>query len=159
MKQVLDLLRREARLSPREIADRLGISEPAAAAAVRKLEDDGVIVGYQALVRPDKADDGRLTGIIEVKVTPERNRGFDAIARRIYEFPEVKLCYLVSGGYDLLVFVEGDSLRDVADFVAEKLATLEHVTSTTTHFILRKYKESGVKLVDSAAADRLPVSP
>lgn len=159
MKEILELLRTEARLSHAEIAKRLGKSVEFVSETIEKLEKENAILGYHAIVNPDKINNGRLVGIIEVRVTPERESGFDAIARRIYSFPEVKLCYLVSGAYDLLVFVEGETLHEIAEFVARKLATTEHVTGTTTHFILKKYKEDGVVLVESEKLERLAVSP
>lgn len=159
MKEILSLLRKEARLSNADIAKRLGKSEDEVAESIQSMEKDKVLLGYQAIVNPDKAGDGGMLGIIEVKITPEREKGFDAIAKRIYSFPEVKLCYLLSGAYDLLVFVEGETLHDVATFVAEKLAPIENVAATTTHFILKKYKEFGVTLGDAESAERLAISP
>ncbi len=159
MKDILNLLMSEARLSNAEIATRLGKAEDEVAKEIADLEKDKVILAYKAIVDPEKAEDGTLVGIIEVKITPQRETGFDAIAQRIYSFPEVELCYLLSGGYDLLVFVSGETLHDVARFVSEKLALIEHVSSTTTHFILKKYKESGVILGGQEKSDRLPVSP
>jgi len=157
-KTVLHLLRAEGPLSHEEIAERLGISREEAAAEVKRLHDEKVILGYRAVINPEKTGDDMVLAIIEVKVTPQREVGFDAIARRIYKFPEVRTCHLVSGAYDLLLLVEGESLRQVASFVAEKLATLEHVHSTTTHFLLRKYKENGVIIHDDEAAERLIIS-
>jgi DNA-binding Lrp family transcriptional regulator len=159
MNETLDFLRRNARMSNAEIAKQLGKSEQEVAESITTLEKDKVVLGYHAIVNPEKADNGRIVGIIEVKLSPERDTGFDAIARRIYRFPEVKLCYLLSGAYDLLVFVEGQTLHDVALFVAEKLAPIDHVTSTTTHFILKKYKEDGVVLGEQEAFERLAVTP
>ncbi len=159
MKEILELLISEARLSNAEIATRLGKKEDEVAETIETLEKDKVILGYRAIVDPEKAEDGKLVGIIEAKIAPQRDTGFDAIAQRIYSFPEVELCYLLSGAYDLLVFVKGETLHDVARFVSEKLATMENVSSTTTHFILKKYKESGVILTEPEKSDRLPVSP
>jgi DNA-binding Lrp family transcriptional regulator len=159
MDEILNVLMSEARLSNAHIAKRLGKEEGEVAEAIERLEKDKVILGYKAIVDPAKTDDGKLIGIIEAKITPQRETGFNAIARRIYSFPEVELCYLLSGGYDLLVFVTGETLHDVARFVSEKLAPIEHVASTTTHFILKKYKESGVILDEPEKSDRLPISP
>ncbi|MCX7016993.1 MAG: Lrp/AsnC family transcriptional regulator [Candidatus Sumerlaeota bacterium] len=159
MKEILELLRKEARLSNARIAARLGKTEDEVADAIAEMERQNIILGYHAIVNPEKTGNGELVGIIEVKVMPQRETGFDAIAKRIYSYPEVKLCYLLSGAYDLLVFVEGNSLHDVASFVAEKLAPIEHVSSTTTHFILKKYKEDGVILAEVEKAERLAVTP
>jgi len=156
---VLQLLRAEGPMAPEEIAERLGISRDEAAAEVKRLHDEKVILGYRTVVNPEKLGEDTVVAIIEVKVTPQREVGFDAIARRIYKFPEVRTCHLISGDYDLLLLVEGESLRQVASFVAEKLATLEHVHSTTTHFLLRKYKEDGVILHDEDESERLIISP
>jgi len=155
---ILQLLRAEGRLSAEEIAERLGISREEAAAEIKRLHDDKVILGYRAVINPEKTGDDTVLAIIEVKVTPQREVGFDAIARRIYKFPEVRTCHLISGSYDLLLLVEGESLRQVASFVAEKLATLEHVSSTTTHFLLRKYKEDGIVIHDEEPSERLIIS-
>ncbi|MCX8036193.1 MAG: Lrp/AsnC family transcriptional regulator [Candidatus Sumerlaeia bacterium] len=155
---VLQLLRAEGRLSAPEIAERLGITPAEAAAEVKRLHDEKVILGYRAIINPEKTGEDSVLAIIEVKVTPQREVGFDAIARRIYKFPEVRTCYLMSGTYDLLLLVEGESLRQVASFVAEKLATLEHVSSTTTHFLLRKYKEDGLVIHEEDETERLAVS-
>ena len=117
---------------------------------IQKLEDDGIIVKYAAIVNPDKvlATRDRVRAVIEIQVTPEREHGFDAIAERIYRFPEVKSLNLMSGGYDLQVIIEGDSLQDVAFFVARKLSTINGVKSTKTHFVLKTYKENDVIYVD-----------
>ena len=158
-KSVLQLLRSEARLSAGEIAERLGMTRQAVEAEIKRLEQEKIILGYRAVIDPEKVGKETVVAIIEVKVSPQRDVGFDAIARRIYKFPEVRSCYLVSGAYDLLLLVEGESLRQVASFVAEKLATLDHVLSTTTHFQLRKYKEAGVLVHEEEGIERLAVSP
>ncbi|MBM3333903.1 Lrp/AsnC family transcriptional regulator [Candidatus Sumerlaeota bacterium] len=155
---VLQLLRAEGYLTPDEVAERLGISREEAAAEIKRLFDEKILLGYRAVFNADKAGDDAVLAVIEVKVTPERDFGFDVIARRIYKFPEVRTCLLLSGTYDLLLLVEGKSLRQVATFVAEKLATLEHVSSTTTHFLLRKYKEDGVIIHEEEQAERLVIS-
>ena len=155
---ILQLLRAEGHLSAEEIAERLGITPDQAAAEVKRLRDEKVIVGYRAIINPEKAGDESVLAIIEVKVAPQREVGFDAIARRIYKFPEVRTCHLVSGAYDLLLLVEGESLRQVASFVTEKLATLDHVQSTATHFLLRKYKEDGVIIHEDDESERLIIS-
>lgn len=158
-KAILEILKNEARVTEREIARRLQIPEDQVAGTISKLEDERVIQGYRAVVDPERLDEEPMMGIIQLKLCPQRNRGYDAIAEQIYRFPEVKLCYLISGDFDLLVFVEGHSLKQVALFVTEKLATLEHVQTTSTHFILKKYKESGIIMGGERSAERLAVTP
>jgi DNA-binding Lrp family transcriptional regulator len=159
MDKVLKILRSEGRASAEDIAKRLGHTTEEVSAKIKKLEDDQVILGYQALINPDKAHDERVLAIIEVRLIPMRDTGFDAIAQRIYKFPEVRTCYLMSGSYDLHVIVEGMSLREVARFVSEKLATIEGVSGTATHFILKKYKEFGVSMQETERVERLAVAP
>lgn len=159
MDKVLDILRKEARASAEDIASRLGISPEEARAAIKALEDQNIILGYQAVVNPEKIEEESVQAIIEVRLIPMRDTGFDAIAQRIYKFPEVRTCYLMSGSYDLHVIVEGASLREVARFVSEKLATIEGVSGTATHFILKKYKEFGVAMQEAEKLDRLAVAP
>lgn len=158
-KAILEILRQNARTPEEEIARRLDIPRKDVHSAIEELEKGRTILGYQAVVNPEKLDHEPCLGIIEVKVKPQRQRGYDAIAAQIYGFPEVKLCYLVSGAYDLLVFVEGETLKEVSLFVTEKLATLDHVAATTTHFILKKYKEFGVPMGGDERSERLAVSP
>lgn len=158
-KRILDLLRAEARLTNAEIARRLDVSEAEVAEEIKRLEDSKTILGYQAVVNPEKLDEETCLGIIEVRINPQRGVGYDSIASQIYRFPEVKLCYLVSGGFDLLVFIEGPSLKAVSLFVTEKLAPIENVSHTTTHFILKKYKEFGVVMGGDERTERLAVSP
>jgi DNA-binding Lrp family transcriptional regulator len=159
MNEILALLRQEARLSDAEIAKRLGKTEDDVRQAIQTMEDDKVVLGYQAIVNPDKVDEETVIGIIEVRINPQRETGFDAIAKRIYLYPEVKLCFLVSGRYDLLVLVEGRTLQDVSLFISKKLSPIDHVVSTTTHFILKKYKEFGVVLDEPEDSERLPITP
>lgn len=157
--KILDILRTEARVTNAEIAKRLGAPVEAIDTEIRKLEKSRTILGYRAIVNPEKLDDEPTIGIIEVKITPQRNVGYDEIAAQIYKFPEVETCYLLSGGYDLLIFIEGSNLKEVATFVSRKLATIDHVVSTTTHFILKKYKEECFIIADEETSDRLPVTP
>lgn len=159
MEKILQILRQDARAPVEQIAKRLGRTVEQVEEQIAQLERDRVILGYRAVVNPEKCDDDLIIGIIEVTLTPERGTGFDAIAKRIYKFPEVQLCYLLSGAYDLLVIVEGKSLKEVAAFVAERLSTLEHVSGTATHFILKKYKDFGVVTQDVEQQNRLAVSP
>ena len=150
MQEILQLLQDNARISIEDIAAMTKKSTDQVKQIIRKLEDDGIIVKYAAIVNPDKvlATRDRVRAVIEIQVTPEREHGFDAIAERIYRFPEVKSLNLMSGGYDLQVIIEGDSLQDVAFFVARKLSTINGVKSTKTHFVLKTYKENDVIYVD-----------
>lgn len=157
--KILDILRTEARTSNADIARRLGLSEQEVAEHIQALERDKVVLGYHAIINPEKLDNEPCLGIIEVKITPQRNVGYDEIAAQIYRFPEVKLCYLISGAYDVLVYVEAPTLKGVAAFVSQKLATIEHVTHTATHFILRKYKEAGFIIGETDQIERLPIVP
>ncbi len=150
MEEILELLRQNARLSTEDIAAMTKKTPAEVEAVVKKLEADGVILKYAAIVNPEKESGGkdRVCAEIEIQVAPEREHGFDAVADRIYRFPQVKSLYLMSGGYDLKVVIEGDSLKEVANFVATKLSTLEGVRSTKTHFILKTYKENDVVYVE-----------
>ena len=157
--QVIRLLQKNARISHQEIADRLGTTPKHAADTVAELEHDGTIIGYYALVNEDEGPDAGVRAIIEVEVQPERDVGFDPIAQRISKFTEVRTVHLVSGRYDLRLEVEGRSLHEVASFVASKLAPLEGVKSTVTHFLLRKYKEAGFELREDEKHERLRIVP
>ncbi len=157
--KILDILLNNARIGNAEIAGRLGLPVETVDAEIKKLEKNRTILGYRAIVNPEKLEDEPTLGIIEVKITPQRSVGYDEIAAQIYKFPEVETCYLLSGGYDLLIFIEGANLKEVANFVSRKLATIDHVVSTTTHFILKKYKEECFIVGDEDKTDRLPVTP
>ncbi len=157
--KVLELLYEDARVTPETAAVMLGMEEEAVRAAIGKLEREKVIVGYPALVNWDKTPIEKVKAVIEVKVTPQRDMGFDAIAARIYRFDEVTEVYLMSGAYDLMLEVQADSLRTLANFVAQKLATIDSVLSTATHFVLKKYKVDGVILEEERKDSRLAVSP
>ena len=156
---LLQLLRRKARFTHQELADLLGSDKDAIAVQVAAWETDGTILGYHAVVNPEAMGDTSVSAFIEVKVTPERGGGFDRLAMRIARFDQVVSCYLASGGYDLMVVVEGDDLRDVARFVSEKLSSLEGVISTATHFRLKTYKENGFLFEREASSERLAVTP
>ncbi|OGV74799.1 MAG: hypothetical protein A3K19_17810 [Lentisphaerae bacterium RIFOXYB12_FULL_65_16] len=158
-KQILRLLQRNARISHQAIGERLQISEVAVAAAIHDMEANGTIIGYYALVDEERTGTVPVRAMIEVEVQPERDGGFDRIAGLISKFPEVQTVYLVSGRYDLRVEVMGDTLQEVAGFVSSKMAVLDGVKSTTTHFLLKKYKEAGFRLHEEEAYDRLQVSP
>lgn len=156
---LLDLLRRKARFTHQELADFLSTDRDAVAGRVAAWEQDGTIRGYHAVIDPEAAGDTSVSAFIEVKVTPERGGGFDRLAMRIARFEQVVSCYLASGGYDLMVVVEGRDLREVARFVSEKLSSLEGVLSTATHFRLKTYKESGFLFEREPSSERLPVTP
>ena len=157
--QILTLLERNSRLTPEEIAVLLGSSKEMVAEEIRKMEEENIICGYNTLINWDKADTDKVTGLIEVRVSPQRGKGFDHIAERIYNYPEVKSVYLISGGYDLLVILEGKSLREIASFVHSKLSTMESVLSTATHFILKKYKDDGIIFDQQKEDQRQSISP
>ncbi len=143
MEEILEILEKNSKLSAEQIAVMLGKSVEEVQEAIKKFEADNVIVGYNTLVNWEKTNREDVTALIEGRVTPQRGEGFDKVAERIYRFPEVKACYLMSGGFDLTVIIEGKTMKDVALFVAEKLAPLESVLSTSTHFVLKKYKDKG----------------
>lgn len=141
MKKLLQLLEADCTLNEAQLASLADMSEAEVAAAIKQYEQDKIILGYQAIVDWDRTDREAVTALIEVKVTPQRGEGFDRIAQRIYQYDEVESVYLMSGSFDLTVIISGRSLKEVALFVGEKLAPLEDVTGTATHFILKKYKE------------------
>ncbi|MGG4481330.1 Lrp/AsnC family transcriptional regulator [Paenibacillus illinoisensis] len=157
--KVLDLLKEDARRTPALLSTLLGESEDQIKNAVAQLEQDHVIVKYATVVNWSKIDDEKVTALIEVQITPERGRGFEGIAERIYLYPQVKSVYLMSGAYDLLVEVEGGNLREVANFVSEKLSPIDSVLSTKTNFILKKYKQDGIIFEDHQEDNRLMISP
>jgi len=159
MDPLLKLLEEHALRTPTDLAKMLDISPQEVERRVKQYEADKVILGYKAVINDDKVDTDLVKAVIEVKVQPEREGGFNRIASRLAKFDEVTSLFLMSGGYDLLIFVEGRSLREVAQFVAEKLATLEGVTSTATHFMLKTYKEQGVLMDTSEEFERLQISP
>ena len=141
---ILDILKNDARTTANEIAVMLGASEDEVKSAIAQMEKQGVIVKYTAIVNDEKLQKDYVEALIEVKVSPVREKGFDEIAEYIYQFDEVKSVYLMSGAYDLAGFVEGKTLRDTARFVSEKLSGIDKVLSTATHFILKKYKSEGI---------------
>lgn len=143
-KEILSILAGNCRLTNKQIAVMLGREEEEVNQAIKEMEEKNILLGYPALIDWEKAENDIVVAYIEVKVTPQRGQGFDKVAERIYQYPQVKACSLMSGGFDLFVIVEGKSMKEVALFVAEKLATIESVLSTATHFVLKKYKEKGV---------------
>lgn len=140
--QLLRLIEADCSLSSKQLAAMTGTSEENVTAQLKALEEDGTIVGYKAVVDWDKTDREAVTALIEVKVEPQLGDGFDRVAERIYQYEEVESCYLMSGGFDLTVIISGRTLREVANFVSQKLSTIDAVKSTATHFILKKYKEN-----------------
>lgn len=157
--RILESLDQNARLTAKELAVMLGEDEAKVAAEIRRLEEELVICGYPTLIDWDKTDKHQVTAMIEVKVTPQRGKGFDEIAERIYQFDEVEAVYLMSGGFDLTVMLRGSSLKSVAEFVSGKLAPMESVLSTATHFVLKKYKEHGIPLVQKQEDERMLITP
>lgn len=156
---MLKLLRDNASLKPAQIAAMLNQSESDVSARIKSLEQEQIILGYRTVLNEEKLGIETVRAVIEVKITPERGGGFDRLAERIAKYTEVQSCYLMSGGYDLLVFVEGTNLRQVATFVSEKLATVQGVISTATHFILKPYKEQGILMKGELNEERLAVTP
>jgi len=159
MDSLLTLLKRDAHTPPEDLARELNVSVAEVNARIAHFEQEGVILGYQAILDADKLGEDLVTAVIEVKITPERGGGFDRLAARIAQFDEVKNCYLMSGGYDLLVLAEGRTLQAIATFIAEKLSTIQGVISTATHFRLKVYKENGVLLHREKSEPRLAVTP
>jgi DNA-binding Lrp family transcriptional regulator len=160
MDEILEILANDARLTPQEIAKLTGKDVLSVKRAIAKYEKEGVIVKYKAVINHELAREANsfVRALIEVSITPQKDLGFDSIAERIYSFPEVTSCYLVSGTYDLLVVVEGENLQTVSNFIASKLAPLEHVRGTATHFLLKKYKEDGQILKKRKEQKRLNIS-
>lgn len=159
VEEILKILERDARLGAREIATMVGSTEAKVRKAVKDFERKGIIRRYKTVVNWEKAGQEPVYAMIDVKVTPERGKGYDAVAERIMRFPEVQTLYLISGAYDLSVLVKGKTMKEVATFVAEKLAPLERVQSTATHFLLKKYKEDGDIFFDKEERRRLAVTP
>jgi DNA-binding Lrp family transcriptional regulator len=160
MDEILEILEKDSRLTPEEIAKMTGKSASAVRTAIKRYEKDGVILKYKTVVNKElvKSERPDVRALIEVRITPQKNVGFDHIAERIYQFPEVSSCYLLSGGYDLLLVVEGKDIHTIANFVAEKLAPMENVRGTVTHFLLKKYKEDGDILKGKGRDKRLAIS-
>ena len=159
MDPLLKLLRENAAITPTQLASMLDRPEAEIAARIKGYEKDQIILGYRTVLNEEKLGLDLVRAVIEVKITPERGGGFDRLAERIARYAEVNSCYLMSGGYDLLVVVEGKTLREVATFVSEKLATVQGVLSTATHFMLKPYKEQGVLMAREQNEERLAVTP
>jgi DNA-binding Lrp family transcriptional regulator len=159
MDELLKLLKRNALETPENMARMLNLSVDEVKSKIADYEKIGVIRGYQAVVNEDQLSISKVTAVIEVKVTPEREGGFNAVADRISKFPEVQSLYLMSGTFDLLIFISGKNLKEVAFFVSDKLATIKGVVSTATHFMLKTYKSNGVLMEGQEGHERLKVSP
>ncbi len=157
--ELLNLIEKNSRIVPKEIAILLDVTEVDVVNELASMEKEGIICGYHTLINWEKTTQDKITALIEVKVTPQRGEGFDSIAERIYNYPEVHALYLISGGYDLLLTIEGKTLKEVSSFVSDKLSTLDTVLSTATHFILKKYKDHGTVLVQQKEDERELISP
>ena len=156
---ILRAIDKNAKLSTKDLAIMLGYTEEEVTTTIAEMEADSVICGYPTLINWDKTNRERVTALIEVKLTPQRGQGFDKIAERIYRFDEVESVYLMSGGFDLTVLIDGNSMREVANFVSSKLAPMEAVLSCATHFVLKKYKEHGIPLVSEVEDERMLITP
>lgn len=157
--ELLSILEKNSRIDFKELAVLLGVTEEQVLQEITKLEKENIIAAYHTLINWEKTDIEKVTALIEVKVTPQRGQGFDHIAERIYNYPEVKSVYLISGGYDLLVSLEEKSLKEIAAFVSDKLSTLDSVLSTATHFILKKYKDHGTIINKTTKDEREMFTP
>lgn len=158
-KQILTYLETNSRVNLGELAILLGCEEAEIANEIAKMEKEGIICGYHTLIDWDKAGDDRINALIEVRVTPQREQGFEKTAERICNYPEVSAVYLISGAYDFLVTLEGKTLLEVSRFVSEKLAPIEGIMGTATHFILKKYKDHGTTMIKKPKSERMAVMP
>ena len=157
LKKILKILEEDSRITPEQIATMLGISCEEVVSTIKKAEEEGKILKYKALVNWDKVNDEHVWALIEVQVSPQRETGYDAIAEKIYRFPQAHSVYLMSGAYDLAVLVTGKSMHEIADFVGQKLSPIEGVRAAATHFIMKRYKEDGVILNGPEGVKRQPV--
>ena len=157
--ELLAIIERNSRIDLKELAVILGVEEIDVVNELAALEAEGIVCGYHTLINWEKTSIDKVTAMIEVRVTPQRGQGFDSIAERIYKYPEVRSVYLISGGYDLLVILEGKTLREVSAFVSDKLSTLDTVLSTATHFILKKYKDHGTIFNQKIEDEREMITP
>ena len=157
--EILRYLEKNSRVNLQELAVLLGVDETLVANEIADMEKEKIICGYHTLIDWDKTGEEKVTALIEVRVTPQRNQGFDRIAERIYNYPEVFAVYLISGGYDLLVTLDGKSLQEVSRFVSEKLSPIDSVISTATYFILKKYKDHGTIMVPKKESERMLMTP
>ena len=157
--KILNLLEKNARIDIHDVAVMLGVAEHEVANEIADMEKEHIICGYNTLINWDKTDTEKVTAFIEVRVTPQRGQGFEKLAERITNYPEVKSIYLMSGAFDFAIFLEGKTLKEVSMFVSTKLSTLEAVAGTATHFVLKKYKDHGMILIDKEPANRMKVTP
>ena len=157
--KILAVIEKNSRIDIKDLATLLGEDEVAVANEIAEMEKERIICGYHTLIDWDKTGDEKVTALIEVRVTPQRGMGFDKVAERIYEYNEVEAVYLMSGGYDFTVMIEGKTMRQVAQFVSEKLAPMESVLSTATHFILKKYKDHGTIIAEEEQDERMLITP
>lgn len=157
--KILAVIEKNSRINLKDLAVLLGESEAAVANEIADMEKEHIICGYHTLIDWDKTGEEKVTALIEVKVTPQRDMGFDKIAERIYQYSEVNSVYLMSGAYDFTVMLEGKTMREVAQFVSEKLSPMESVLSTATHFVLKKYKDHGTVLVERKQDERMLITP
>ena len=157
--EILRMLEKNSKIDLHDLAIMMGTDEALILQEIEKMEQEGVICGYPTLINWDKTDMEKVTAFIEVRVTPQRGKGFEKLAERITNYPEVKALYLMSGGYDFALFLEGKTLKEVSMFVATKLSTLEAVAGTATHFVLKKYKDPGMILIEKQEHSRMKVTP
>ena len=157
--KILNFIEKNSRVDLKELAVLLGMNEVDVANELAAMEAEGVICGYHTIIDWDKVTEERVNALIEVRVTPQRGKGFDEIAERIYKYPEVNSCYLMSGGFDIMVSIEGKSLKEISMFVSQKLSTLDSILSTTTHFILKKYKDHGTIMHQQYEDERIMMTP
>ncbi len=158
-KELLNIIEKNSRIDLKELAILLGSTEVEVANTIADLEKENIICGYHTLINWDNTSDEKVTALIEVKVTPQRGLGFDKIAERIYRFSEVNAVYLMSGGFDFMVMIEEKTMREVSRFVSEKLAPIEAIRGTATHFVLKKYKDHGTVLFDEIKDERMSITP
>mgnify|MGYP000195123660 CR=1 FL=1 len=157
--KILTFIEKNSRVDLKELAIMLGVNETDVLNELESMEAEHIICGYHTLIDWEKVSDEKVTALIEVRVTPMRGQGFDSIAERIYNYPEVRSVYLISGAYDLMVILEGKTLKQVSGFVSDKLSTLDSVLSTATHFILKKYKDHGTIFTKKSKDERMLVTP
>ena len=157
--KILSIIEKNSRISLEDLAALLGEDLEAVTAAVMEMENDKIICGYHTIINWDKVEMQKVNAQIDVRVTPQRNLGFDKIARRIYNYPEVTSVYLMSGGFDFAIFIEGKTLQEVAEFVSSKLSVMDSVLSTATHFVLKKYKDHGTIMTPEQKEERQLITP
>jgi len=156
MNKLLNLILDGEKLNSRQMAEILNTDEESVQAELQKLQDQGLLLGWRPVLHPEKLEDNQVRAVIEIKIRPERESGFDRMALRVSQFDEVESCYLMSGGYDLLAIVTGKSLHQVANFISKRLASMDGVLSTGTHFLLRAYKEQGYQLIQNDLSSDKP---